>query len=268
MTLLLRVVSGAILLAVVAAALWIGTAALALLIGVAVLVAAWELTGLGRRLEAEPPLWLLAPLSLWLALRAVFPAGYRDADWPMYAAVVVGLTGCLLLRVDFRRWAVAVAGAIWVGFSIGTFLLIYQWRPADASHLGLRLVVLSVAGVIAGDTAAYLAGTALGRHRFFASISPKKSVEGAAAGLIACVAVTAAISQPLVAISPLLGAALGVLVSLAAQAGDLAESALKRRAGVKDSSGLIPGHGGLLDRLDSLVLVGPVVYCFLRLISY
>jgi phosphatidate cytidylyltransferase len=267
MNLLLRVVSGAVLLAIVTGALWVGTATLALLIGAGVLLAAWEFSGLAARLELRPPGWLLYPLTLWLALRVLVPGGYGGAEWALYAAVVLGLAASVAAGVDFRRFAMAVAGACWLGLSLGAYLALYQTGPSGPAHTGLRDVALAVIAVVVCDTAAYFAGSAFGRHRFFPSISPTKSLEGAVAGLLAAVLVTAVLSQPLAGRNPGLGAALGALIAVAAQAGDLVESALKRRAGVKDSSGLIPGHGGLLDRVDSLVLVGPVVYCCLKLVT-
>jgi phosphatidate cytidylyltransferase len=160
----------------------------------------------------------------------------------------------------------AMAGAVYVGFSLGFYVALLDWRPADHGF-GIEAVAVPVAAVIVCDTAAYIAGSAVGRHRFFPQLSPRKSLEGAIAGLVAAVVVAAVLGRLLLGISPWVGAAEGLLVAVVAQAGDLAESALKRQGGAKDSSHLIPGHGGLLDRLDSLVLVAPAVYCFYRLIS-
>ena len=110
-------------------------------------------------------------------------------------------------------------------------------------------------------------GSATGRRPFFRSISPKKTLEGAVAGAAGSILVGALAGPALVGLSAAAGVGLGALTAVAAQGGDLVESAFKRAAGAKDSSGLIPGHGGLLDRIDSLVLVGPVVYCYLKLIA-
>lgn len=275
MNLLLRIVSGAVLLAVIGLALWAGTAAVAVLIGAVVLVGCYELSGLLERIELRPPDWLLYPLSLWLAIRLALPAAYQDVQWPLLAAVTVGLLAAAALRTGFGRWAAAVGGSVYLGFGLGFFLALFL-APVDGQlpsgsgfdHLGVHLVGLVLLGVIAGDTAAYLIGKAVGRHPFFPSISPRKTVEGAVAGALATMLVVLLAGPPLVGIGLAAAAGLAVLIAVAAQGGDLVESALKRQAGEKDSSHLIPGHGGLLDRVDSLVLVAPVAYCYLRLIAF
>jgi phosphatidate cytidylyltransferase len=118
-------------------------------------------------------------------------------------------------------------------------------------------VVLLVLLVWSYDTGAYLVGIALGKRKFLSHVSPSKSYWGLFGGLVACTAVAAtgfwALGQP-----PALGLALGPAVGLVAQAGDLAESMLKRAAGMKDSGGLIPGHGGIFDRVDSFLFAAPV----------
>lgn len=268
MNLLLRIGSGAVLLVVLFAALWVGTPAIAALVGVAVLVATWEYAGLMAKAGPRPPAWLLVPLALWLALRLIFPAAYQDVEWPLVAALAAGLVASVALRIGFDRWATAVAGSLYLGFSLSFYLALFFWRPGDTTHFGLRLVALVLLCVIACDTVAYFGGSAFGRHPFFATISPHKTIEGAVGGALGAIVIGAALGPALVGLNPAVGAGLGALTGVAAQAGDLVESALKRRAGVKESSGLIPGHGGLLDRLDSLVLVGPVVYCYLRLVAF
>jgi phosphatidate cytidylyltransferase len=266
MNLALRVVSGAVLVGIAAGALWVGVAGLAALVAIGALVSAWEYSGLVRAV-AVPPAWLLYPLTLWLALRFAFPAAYVSADWPLIAAVFAGLLALVTARAAFRRWGTALAGAVYIGFCLGFFIALYRWHAVDPDHFGLRLVGLTLLCVVAGDTVAYFAGTAIGRHRFFASISPHKTLEGAIAGAAASILLATFAGPPLTGISAAAGIGLGALIAIAAQGGDLVESKLKRDAGVKDSSLLIPGHGGLLDRVDSLVLVAPVVYCYLKLIA-
>ena len=270
MNLLLRIVSGAVLLAVIAAALWAGTAVVAALIGVVVLVGCYELSGLLRRAGAPAVDWVLYPLSLWLAIRVALPAGYQDAQWPLLAALTAGLLATVVLRADFARWAAAVGGGVYVGFGLSFFLALYvfQFHAQAGDHFGLRLVALVLLAVIVGDTAAYFTGHVIGRHPFFPAISPRKTVEGAIGAAVATILLAALAGPALTGIGAGAAVGLGALITVAAQGGDLVESALKRRAGEKDSSHLIPGHGGLLDRVDSLVLVAPVAYCYLRLIAF
>lgn len=236
------------------------------LVAAAAAVGAWEFRGLAARLDATPPAWLLLPLAVWLAIRFAVPGSPPALDIGLGAGLVGGLVGMVLVGTPWRGWMAAVGGAVYIGFSLGFYVPVLGWRAADHGF-GVRAVAVPIAGVVLCDTVAYLAGSAWGRRRFFPQLSPRKSVEGAVAGFIAAVAVAAVLGDVLLGISPWLGAALGAMVAVVAQAGDLAESALKRQGGAKDSSRLIPGHGGLLDRLDSLVLVAPAVYCFYRLIS-
>jgi phosphatidate cytidylyltransferase len=268
MNLALRVISGLVLVAVLIAALWIGTPAVAAFVAAGAVIGAWELRNLLGHIGASPPAWLILPMTLWLAIRFVLPAPDMAADWAFAAASVIGLLAGIATGQSFAGWAVAVGGATYLGLCLGFWIAIYRWHVPDTNHLGFRLVLLAVGGAVVGDTVAYFSGTAFGRHRFFPSISPKKSLEGAVGGALASVLIGVAAGPALIGISVPLGAVLGALTAVAAQGGDLVESAIKRQAGVKDSGTLIPGHGGLLDRADSLVLIAPVVYCFLKLIAF
>jgi phosphatidate cytidylyltransferase len=137
--------------------------------------------------------------------------------------------------------------------------------PASAplSWLGAERgwILLLVLGVWSFDTGAYLVGRRFGRRRFLEHISPSKTYAGLLGGLVSVTVVVAAALWAL-GQAPVVGIVLGPLIGLAAQAGDLAESMLKRAAGVKDSGDLIPGHGGILDRIDSFLFAAPVVTLF------
>lgn len=261
-----RVVSGVLLLLVAAGAIAAGGNLFVAVVAAAAAVGAWEFAGLAGRLDARPPLWLLLPLTVWLAIRFAVPGSPPALDIGLGALLVAGTLGVVVGGTSWRGWMAAVAGAVYVGFSLGFFVALLDWRPHD-HWFGVGAVAVALAAVIVCDTAAYIAGSTLGRHRFFPQLSPRKSIEGAVAGLLGAVVIAAVLARVLLGISPWLGVLEGLLVAVAAQGGDLAESALKRQGGAKDSSRLIPGHGGLLDRLDSLVLVAPVVYGFYRLIS-
>ncbi|KAG2258757.1 hypothetical protein Bca52824_078051 [Brassica carinata] len=131
--------------------------------------------------------------------------------------------------------------------------------------VGLVAILVSFCGIIASDTFAFLGGKAFGKTPLI-SISPKKTWEGAVAGLVGCITVTVLLSKSLSWPQPIVSTiAFGVLNFLGSVFGDLIESMIKRDAGVKDSGSLIPGHGGILDRVDSYVFTGALAYSFVRL---
>ena len=154
-------------------------------------------------------------------------------------------------------WGYTAAGAIYTGWTLSLFL---RLRAGDD---GLEWVLLAVLATFATDTGAFLVGRAIGRTRMAPRISPGKTWEGAVGGWLAGVAAVVGLAVLLdLPITQAEAVALGVMVGVVAQVGDLVESMLKRAAGVKDSGTLIPGHGGVLDRLDSVVFAIVVVYHF------
>ncbi len=267
MNLLPRLVSSAVLICLVASMIWIGGIPLDVLIGVAAALAAWELGALLGRLPAPAPSWLVIGLAVWLAERAILPGAGGNLEVILPIALGAGMVAGVLFHSPWEGWAAGLGGGLYQGIGLGSLLGLYHW-PGAAPGVGLRLVAIVVAAVVATDTLAYFTGHALGRHPFFPAISPKKSVEGAVGGAVGAVLV-AGIAGPLViSLNPVAAVGMGLLIAVVAEGGDLAESALKRQADVKDSGRLIPGHGGLLDRLDGLLLAGPAVYCLLVLIAF
>jgi len=125
-------------------------------------------------------------------------------------------------------------------------------------------IILLLAVVWAGDTGAYFVGRAIGRHKLYPAVSPKKTIEGAIGGLAASVAVAVIITRvwlPRIGVEQAI--AIGLLGGVAAQIGDLVESLIKRACGVKDSGRLLPGHGGMLDRVDGVIFAFPVIAALL-----
>lgn len=153
-------------------------------------------------------------------------------------------------------------GLLWIGLPLSLLVSLRAVSP----YFGPRLLFFLLAVVWVGDAAAYFVGRAVGRHKLSPRISPGKTVEGAVASLLGSllVAVLLALGQHAIPIGVLLAAAL--LTNLAAQLSDLIESAFKRGAGAKDSGQLIPGHGGVLDRIDSLLLAIPVLWYYSMLV--
>ncbi len=191
----------------------------------------------------------------------------------LLGVVAVALAMLAFARRDpadgFAAWSSTLYGALYVGL-LGTIaLLTTQWTdPASFERVfwpERRWVLVLLAGVWSFDTGAYLVGRAIGRRPFLPWISPKKTLEGVLGGLVAAtvgVAVVLGISSS----SPLEALVLGPLLGIVAQSGDLAESLLKRAAGAKDSGTLIPGHGGILDRVDSLLFAAPVLAAWVALV--
>jgi phosphatidate cytidylyltransferase len=267
-----RVASGVCLAIIAGGALFAGGVAVWALLALAVGIAVWEFSDLLERMGSRPPAWLIYPLTALLAFRFLLPGDVPALEIGLGAATVAGLLGVLVLEAASpARFSAAITGALYLGLTSGYYLALLQWGSHDATRagdrLGLRIVGLALGAAILGDVVAYAAGSVFGRHRFFASLSPRKSLEGAIAGAAVAVLWVAAAGPLLIGITWDQAVPLGVLLAVASQGGDLVESALKRQARVKDSGHLIPGHGGVLDRLDSLLFVGPVVYCYLRAIS-
>jgi phosphatidate cytidylyltransferase len=213
-----------------------------------------ELTAMGwARMNARPGSWAA------LAAAAVTASFVGNFQWALMITVAAFLF-CLLVMtfespIDNMLPSISLAGLglIYCGILPG-FLI---W-------LSPRAIFVLLGTIWAGDSAAYYGGRALGRHKLALTISPNKTVEGSVCGLIASTIAGMGLGIWLIGLSiPFLIVA-SLATAIAGQIGDLAESALKRSAGVKDSSSLLPGHGGMLDRLDSLLFAAPVFYWFIH----
>ncbi len=182
--------------------------------------------------------------------------------WELTFTVVFALCAlALAMRLRDLARALPYVGAL----LLGVVYIFGAWRFAvllrgESPHWLFYALVLNWIG----DTAAYYAGTKFGKRRLAPRVSPKKSVEGAAASVLASLAFGIPYLHYFLPATPLLDAViLTVVANLAGQIGDLAESALKRGAGVKDSGSSLPGHGGWLDRVDSSLFTMPAVYLYL-----
>ncbi len=157
---------------------------------------------------------------------------------------------------------------VYAHFSI-TGVAVGEEAVATIDRWGGWTVVVLFASIWACDSAAYFAGRAMGRHKLFVRVSPNKTWEGAVAGLLFAVG-TFLLGKALLLpyLTPGQAVICGLIVGLFGQLGDLVESLLKRDAGVKDSSTLIPGHGGVLDRFDSLMYISPLFYFYLDFVVF
>ena len=171
------------------------------------------------------------------------------------------------------NFSVTIAGILYVTFSFSFLILIREFftksDPKMSNHFSAMLLLCIIFSIWICDSAAYFVGKSIGKHKLFHSVSPKKTWEGAIGGFFGGVlAMIGFANVPfLLGGSPLIHAAIiGAIIGTIGQIGDLAESKLKRDADVKDSSALLPGHGGALDRFDSIMFVVPAVFIYLYIV--
>lgn len=197
------------------------------------------------------------PLLLLLLLDAHEPS-WGIARPAITAFVMLALVWHLFQADDAvptASWALTVMGGLYLGWFLGHFILL------RAQPDGLKWTIIAFLSTWISDSGAYFVGRAIGRHKLWPRISPKKSWEGYIGGLITGVSSTMLIAH-LAGLPVAHGAAIGALIPIITPFGDFAISMIKRQVGAKDSGSIIPGHGGMLDRLDSLLFSAVVVYYY------
>ena len=282
-----RLIAAAIGIPLVAGVVWVGDALLAVVVAIAVAVATLEFAN-ARGVMRHPTSILSALAAATLPAAAYFGEAYLLGA---IVGVVAVMGGALTLSKepgrDIADWLWGIAAPLYLGGLASHFVLLREipliegpdgwigvfsdgWTafPGNLdfdSTIGRDLVFFTLLTVWATDTGAYGVGRLIGKHKLAPAISPGKTIEGSlgslVTGFIAVFVLDAALdigfeTQHLVALGLILPAVIAV--------GDLTESALKRALGVKDSSGLVPGHGGIADRLDSLLFAAPAVYYYLK----
>jgi phosphatidate cytidylyltransferase len=246
-----RAVTALVLAPIALASIALGKWAILLVLLVVISGAAYELS---RALEPLP-----------------FLAAFGAGALPLLLSIPYGRTGILLGAVVAMPWAL-----FWLAArpetrtlrAVLAVLLMSLWVGTPLAHLGIFpdtrvgvvLILIAVVGPWISDSGAYFAGRLFGRHLLFPSLSPKKTVEGGLGGLLLTVLVVAPLAYVLLSFGPPKALLIGAAVSVASQCGDLFESSLKRILDVKDLGNFLPGHGGVLDRVDSLLFTAPAVY--------
>jgi phosphatidate cytidylyltransferase len=263
--LLQAVVTAVVLIALVVGFYLLGASAFFVLICIAVLLALFELMDALKKSGRRP----VVSFALLCGFGMLFVA-YLER--PAYFGVVLAVTvfGSLLLGLRPNRGTTpssdagwTVLGVMWICGGGAAATAITRLEPD-----GLNLLVALVGIVAFDDIAAYFGGTAFGKHKIAPSISPAKSWEGFAAGGVAALAAGVIAARLLDELTLLHGLDIALIVGLLNPVGDLVESSAKREIGIKDSSGLLPGHGGMLDRLDAIVFCVPAVYLYLRFVVF
>ncbi len=272
---IMRVLTGLVGAPLVVMAAWLGGLWWAVLLAVLSGIGVWEFYRMARVDGINPISWIGIPSAVIVP----FLVHGMFNDWfyvPVSAAVVgmlVVFTALLLTRSTGEK-PLASAGVTVLGvlYTAGTLSFAYaiRYHPyVIGAAAGSALVVLPVWMAWSTDTGAYLFGRIFGGAKLMPSVSPGKTIAGSIGGLLITIGMAFGyceyVLKPLAEVTMTASGTIvfAVLMSLVAQVGDLFESLLKREAGVKDSSGVFPGHGGVLDRLDSMFFVMPVAYLML-----
>ncbi|WP_081410854.1 phosphatidate cytidylyltransferase [Desulfotruncus alcoholivorax] len=251
-----RIFSAFIGIPLLLAAVWYGGLPLLVLTAALMLIGLWEISRIFARIDLKVSLSLAVPNCLFLLVLAY----YYNEGYPGAAVVLIIIAVLLAMVIQYPRLkpidaAVTLLSIFYVGLIIFLFLI-------STYDNGFIWLIILLVCTWASDTSAYLIGRKLGKHPLAPALSPGKTLEGSVGGIIG--GITAALAVTLftkeLPFFPVLS--MGLIIGITAQAGDLVESAIKRQAGIKDSGRLIPGHGGILDRFDSMLFTAPFVFYY------
>lgn len=272
--LIVRALSGAVLLAIVVAAAWFGEYSYGALLFTIVVVGVWEFYRLAEAKGIEPQRWLglLTSVTLFIAafsFKIVYNAYFGAITWVAVVALLLLIPAIFVVEVFRNRQqpmlniATTLMGVIYVALPMSMMLYIplliaggndSEWRP--------EIFLFYLFLVWGNDVFAYLVGILFGKHKMCVRLSPKKSWEGFFGGVAGSLAM-GVLGAYVVGGGVAMWLGLALVVSLTSVLGDLVESMFKREVGVKDSGNIMPGHGGMLDRFDALILSAPFAFVYL-----
>jgi phosphatidate cytidylyltransferase len=252
-----RVLTAVVGIPLVIAVIWFGEPWFTLLIAVMAVLGSWEFYRLAKLTKVQPIIYFGMAWTLLLVLSPHCPSSFAIPVL-ISSAILISLIW-LLFRSSreqgFSDWAWTMAGILYIGWMLS------YWVTLRDAETGKELVFWAMFTTFANDISAFFIGRALGKHRLAPRISPGKTWEGAIGGIFASIIASLILGAIFhLPFSYWQIALWGLAISIFAQLGDLVESLLKRNTGVKDAGNLVPGHGGILDRIDSLIFTGVIVY--------
>ncbi|MCW1805211.1 phosphatidate cytidylyltransferase [Brachybacterium squillarum] len=253
---------GLVLVAVVLVSLFVVPQAFPVLVGIAMVLAGLELVrALGEGGLRVPPVPLLVGIAGIVVSTVVLgPEGLLIATAAAVCVIILWRVTESMGLSALRDVTGGVFALAWVAF-LGSFILLLHDREG-----GAVLVLLAIFVPVGNDVGGYISGVLFGSHPMAPSISPKKSWEGFAGSLVLGTGIAIGISVLALDLDWWIGAVLGVVLVVISTCGDLAESLLKRDLGIKDMGHLLPGHGGVLDRIDSILLAAPTTFILLEVL--
>jgi phosphatidate cytidylyltransferase len=263
-----RLLTAVVALPIIVYAIWSSQPYLFYVIAaIAILAAVGELFFIAERAGAPP--FKIVGYATAAALAAVPVFVHPESNVKVLVVMTIALMLWTLARVGEKARILVAAGAtaltvLYVAF-LGSYLV--ALRAIQTPGLAAKLLTVLLAIVMVGDSAAYYTGRTLGKHKLAPRVSPAKTIEGSIGGLVGSIAAAVASRYIFFSELPVVEAAvLGLVVGIVGQLGDLVESLLKRGSNVKDAASILPGHGGFLDRLDSILLNAPLVYYYYELV--
>ncbi len=242
--------------------IYMGGQYIAFLVAVLTLLALQEFLQIGEQMGIRP--WF--KLTIFVTIIWLLSLLIGGAEWMLPILVFWLLIGLGRLALTYPKTSLAEANFNLLAVFYSVVLLSHLYLLRQLPN-GIEWTLLTIFLVWATDTGAYLIGRQFGRHLLAPQVSPKKTVEGSLGGLLGSILVALMFWRFVGGTSLITYMILALIIGISAQIGDLFESALKRSAGVKDSGKLIPGHGGILDRFDSLIFALPLMYYGVKLLS-
>lgn len=258
-----RVITALIAAPIITACVYYGGIPFLALVLILAIASINEFYNLMKAKDFHPAYWVGNFFTIFFIVFAYY--GLKKSWEPAHSAILTGSALVTMIATLYLKQrpkeaivdiAVTLLGMIYIGWFFSYFLFIRALTDHGA------YLMFMMATIWALDVVAFLVGRRFGKHKLFPSVSPKKSIEGAVAGFIVCL-IAAVIFGHYAGFDLAHSLVLGGIIGIVAQLSDLVESLIKRDAGVKDSSHIMPGHGGVLDRMDSFIFAAPVVYYYL-----